>query len=347
MNTFKQSGLIFFSLIFFTHISAVELPVEVVKEITVTDSLTFTGSVEAVNAGTASAEISGRVLKTLVDVGDLVHKDDVILQLSDTRQQAAFDSALAGVKAAKSRYEATEKEYLRITNILQKGLVSKSVADKALSDRDSSKADLDVTQAKLKSAEEQLEFTRVKAPYSGIVLERHIEVGETVNPGTPLYTGMSLEKLRVLADIPQKDIVRIRQYKKATIELPDGDVINVAAENLTFFGYADPKTSTFKIRINLPEGLQGLYPGMYLKTSFKVGERSSLVVSKDSIIRRGEVTAVYVKKDKRLLFRHIRLGRQLGKNDMEILSGLSIGDKIITSPALAIAFLNSSSDPNE
>jgi len=347
MKSLSLTGLILINLILISQVSAADLPVEIVKEVTVADSLTFTGTVEAVHAGTASAEISGRVVQTLVDVGDLVNKDDVILKLRDTKQQATYHSAEAGVKAAKAQYESAEKEYTRIINLLQKGLVSQSTTDKALSQRDSSKANLDAAEATLINAEEQLEYTRVKAPYSGIVLERHVEMGETVNPGTPLYTGMSLEKLRILTNVPQKDIDKIRKNKKATIELPNGDFIYVTGEKLTFFGYADPKTSTFKVRVNLPDGLSGLYPGMYIKTSFKIGESVSLVVPERCLIRRGEVTAVYVETDKKLHFRHIRLGRDLGNGDMEVLSGLSFGERVVTSPTLAISSIKSSRDSND
>ncbi len=323
-----------------SQLSAAELSVITVNEVDVADSLTFTGTIEAVTAGTASAEISGRVVKTFVDVGDIVNKDDVILQLRDKKQRAALDSAVAGVEAARARFSSAKKEFARITDILKKGLVSQSTADNALSLRDSSKAELDAALARLKDAEERLDHTKVKAPYSGIVLQRHVEVGETVNPGTPLYDGMSLEHLRVLTDVPQKDIDKIRQYKKVTIELPNGEFVEVSDDELTFFGYADPTTSTFRIRVNLPTGLAGLYPGMYLKTTFKIGENTVLVIPDTSVIRRGEVTAAYVKRDDNLHFRHIRVGRLLDNADRVVLTGLVKGEKVISSPALAIESLH-------
>ncbi|MCP4272897.1 MAG: efflux RND transporter periplasmic adaptor subunit [Gammaproteobacteria bacterium] len=323
-----------------SQLSAAELSVITANEVDVADSLTFTGTIEAVTAGTASAEISGRVVKTFVDVGDIVNKDDVILQLRDKKQRAALDSAVAGVEAARARFSSAKKEFARITDILKKGLVSQSTADNALSLRDSSKAELDAALARLKDAEERLDHTKVKAPYSGIVLQRHVEVGETVNPGTPLYDGMSLEYLRVLTDVPQKDIDKIRQYKKVTIELPNGEFVEVSDDELTFFGYADPTTSTFRIRVNLPTGLAGLYPGMYLKTTFKIGENTVLVIPDTSVIRRGEVTAAYVKRDDNLHFRHIRVGRLLDNADRVVLTGLVKGEKVISSPALAIESLH-------
>lgn len=341
MKNISRLGLISISLIVTTAVAATELPTELVKQLTVADSLTFTGTVEAVNAGTASAQTTGKVVQTLVDVGDLVVKDDVILKLRDTQQRASYDSAIAGVKSAKAKYDSAEKEFVRISNILKKGLVSQSVADNALSQRDSAMAGLDAANASLKNAEEQLEYTRVKAPYSGIVLERYVEVGELVNPGTPLYLGMSLEKLRIIAEVPQKDIDKIRQNKSASVELPNGEKVKVSGEALTFYGYADPTTSTFKIRVNLPEALEGLYPGMYLKTSFIVGNKTSLVIPKTSVIRRGEVTAVYVQKNGSLNFRHVRVGRELNDGNIEVFSGLNEGEKVVSSPALAVAYLQS------
>ena len=349
MKNLKIFLLLTISVSFNAVVQATHLETQQAKKITVVDSLSFTGTVEAVNTGTASSETLGRVTETLVDVGDIVSIGDVILKLRDTQQKAKFDSAVASVSSAEVNFDTAEKEYVRVSDILKKGLVSQSVADQALSQRVSAKAALDTAKANLKTAKEQLDYTRVKAPYSGIVLERHVEVGETVNVGSALYTGMSLEYLRVVADVPQKDIDNIRQHKSAIIELSDGNEISISNDALTFFGYADPKTSTFKIRVNLPANTEGLYPGMYLRTSFVVGKKTSLVIPQSSLVKRGEVNAVYVQNEHRISLRQIRPGRIIygdgsGDNDedtIEVLSGLSEGDLIVTVPADAITIIQS------
>ncbi len=318
---------------------AIDLPVQKARQITIADALTFTATVEAVKTGTVSAQTNGRVIATLFDVGDLVQKNDVILKLRDTRQKAEYESAGANVKASKAQYNSAEKEFVRISDIYKKRLVSRADLDKVLAQRDASKAALEAAIARLSVAKAQLDYTRVRAPYNGIVLKRHVEIGETVNPGTPLYTGMSLEFMRVLVDVPQKDIDAIRRYKQATIELPQGKKMAVAAEALTFFGYADPINSTFKVRVNLPKGIQGLYPGMYLKSSFKIGERVTLVIPSKSIIHRGEVTAVYVKNNDKLSFRQIIIGSKINKLQTEVLSGLTDGEAVVTNAALAIEYI--------
>ncbi len=318
-------------------VKAAELQFEQVKRLAVSESLTFDGTVEAVNQGTASAQTSGRVVEVFFDVGDLVNKDALMLRLRDSKQSAEYEAAIAAMKAATASRDAAAKEFARIEDIYAKKLVSRSVFDRALAQRDTSAASLEAAKARLKNAKVQLEYTRIRAPYSGIILKRHVEVGETVNPGMPVYSGMSLEAMRVVVDVPQKDIYQIRQFKNAQIILPTGTVLDIDGTALTFFGYADPKTSTFKVRVDLPVAVEGLYPGMYLKTSFQIGNQQVLTAPLSSIIHRGEVTAVYVASadsDNRILnFRQIRIGKKLSENTIEILSGLKQGEKVVLNPA--------------
>lgn len=80
----------------------------------------------------------------------------------------------------------------------------------------------------------QRNCSTIVAPYSGIVLERHVDLGEGVQPGTPLMTGFSLDELRVVANVPQRLIVPVRQHKQARVLLPNDDA-SINATKLTFF----------------------------------------------------------------------------------------------------------------
>jgi multidrug efflux pump subunit AcrA (membrane-fusion protein) len=108
-------------------------------------------------------------------------------------------------------------------------------------------------------ARESLGYTTINAPYSGIVLQRHVQLGETVQPGKPLMTGFSLDELRVVANVPQRLIVPVRQYKQAGYCLTNGGK-GIAAEKMTFFPYADPQSNVFKVRIYLPRKTEGSLP---------------------------------------------------------------------------------------
>lgn len=296
------------------------------------------GVVEAINRATVSAQTGGTIKEMLVDVDDYVEQGAVILRLKDVSQKAKLKKAQAGEKEAVSNLAKAEDEYDRIKDIYAKNVVSKSQMDEATHSLSAAKARLESARASLDEAREQLSYTLVKAPYSGIVTERHVEVGEAVQPGAKLLTGVSLDKLRVNVDVPQGLINKIRRYEKAFV-YPDAEInagLNqVSVEKITIFPIADSASSTFKVRLDLPEGIKGLFPGMFVKTSLVTGEKQVLMVPQESIVYRSEVTAVYVvAADAMINFRHVRLG---GSSDgsQVILSGLAEGEKVALDPIRA------------
>lgn len=296
------------------------------------------GVVEAINKATVSAQTGGNIQEILVDVDDYVEKDSIIIRLKDVSQQAQLKKALAGEKEAISHLAKAEDEYKRIEDIYAKKVVSKAQMDEATHALSAAKARLESARASLEEAREQLSYTQVKAPYSGIVTERHVEVGETVQPGTKLMTGVSLDKLRVNVDVPQSLINKIRLYGKAYIYTDaevNGEDNQVEVEKITIFPIADRASNTFIVRLDLPEGIKGLFPGMFVKASLVTGEKQVLMVPQQSIVHRSEVTAVYVVADDgRIDFRHIRLG-SVNDGSQVILSGLEEGEKVAMDPIQA------------
>ena len=296
------------------------------------------GAVEAINKATVSAQTSGAIQKILVDVDDFVEKGTVIVLLKDVSQKAQLKKAQAGEQEAISNLSKAQDEYDRIKDIYAKKVVSKSQMDDATHALSAAKARLDSARASLEEAREQLSYTRVKAPYSGIVTERHVEVGETVQTGAKIMTGVSLDKLRVNVDVPQKLINKIRVFGKAFVYTEaglGGDQVQVAVDKITIFPIADRASNTFKVRLDLPEGIAGLFPGMFVKASLVTGEKQVLQVPQQSIVYRSELTAVYVISDDGTInFRHVRLGRKNG-DSLIVLSGLTEGEKVALDPIQA------------
>ena len=296
------------------------------------------GVVEAINKATVSAQTAGTIQKMLVDVDDFVEKGTVIVHLKDVSQKAQLKKAQAGEQEAISNLSKAQDEFERIEDIYAKKVVSKSQMDDATHALSAAKARLDSARASLEEAREQLSYTRVKAPYSGIVTERHVEVGETVQTGAKIMTGVSLDKLRVNVDVPQKLINKIRIFGKAFVYTEaglGGEPVQVAVDKITIFPIADRASNTFKVRLDLPEGIDGLFPGMFVKASLVTGEKQVLQVPQQSIVYRSELTAVYViSDDGSISFRHVRLGRKNG-DFLIVLSGLTEGEKVALDPIKA------------
>ena len=297
------------------------------------------GVAEAVNRSTVSAQTSGRVTEIHFDVDDYVRAGDVIVRLDDSQQQASVDQAEANLKVAVAQRQDAEQAYTRIQGVFAKGAVAKADMDKATAGRKQARAGEDAARAALDKARQELTYTRVEAPYNGIVTERLIEVGETAQPGRALMSGLSLDSMRISVDVPQNLVASIREQGKAQAQIGG---TWIAAESVTVFPVADPRSDTFKVRLMLPDGAPGVFPGMYVKVGFVAGVEKVLVIPLSAVVRRSEVVGVYVvDADGRVRFRHIRLGSPAGPDHVGILSGLQAGDRVATDPVRATIVLKS------
>ena len=214
------------------------------------------GHVEAVNQSTLSAQTSGTIEKLYYDVDDYVEKGSVIARIKSKNQQAGVQQAKAGqaeaeasYAEAKARLAEADAAFKRISDIYARRLVPRA-------DYDNAEATLKAAQAQVRAAEartvsasaqatqagEQLGYTTLIAPYAGIVTKRFVQLGETVNPGTPIMSGISLDQLRVVVEVPQRMINAIRKEKKAFV-FQDGTSTSLPVKDLTFFPYADPTTN--------------------------------------------------------------------------------------------------------
>ncbi len=277
--------------------------------------------IEAVHQSTVSAQTSGRITEVLVDVDDYVNKGDIIVRFRDREQQAELRAAVARAGEARSTFN-------RMKDLLERKLISRAEYDRA-------EAALKSANAEREQAQEQLEHTVVRAPYSGIVVERHVEPGETANPGQPLMTGLSLERLRAIAQVPQSHIVSVRQLARARVIFPTEGNASVEGDTLTISPYADPVSHTFNVRVDLPEGQHGVYPGMFAKVAFVTGEMQRLLIPAEAVVHRSEVTGVYVIKGQHISFRQIRVGRDFDDGQVEVLAGLDAGERVALEPIRA------------
>jgi len=325
------------------------------------------GQIEAVNKSTVSAQTGGTIEALNYDVGDFVEKGKVIARIKSRTQKAGLQQAVASVgqaratvaearaayKAALAAAEEANAHFKRIKEIYARKLVSRAEYDKAKAAQKTASAKVGAAKASLDAAKaavaaavaqkttagEQLGYTEVIAPYSGLVVERHVELGEVVGPGKPIMTGISLKELRVTIEVPQGLIKRVRQYQQASVYIL-GDEPPIPVRSLVFFPYADPLTNAFKVRAELESGLDDIYPGVFVKVAFVVGKEKKLVIPESAVAYRGEVTGVYVLDKQGVPFlRQVRLGRKLENGKILVLAGLEEGDIVAQDPAQATLFM--------
>jgi len=294
------------------------------------------GVVEAVNQATVSAQTSGRVAEILYDVNDFVPAGTVIIRLRGTEQRAGLAQAEAGLREATAREAEAQARYTRIAEMYDRRVVPKATLDEATANRDAAVARLVAARAAVTTAREGVTYTEIRAPYAGVVTKRHVEVGESVGPGMPLMSGLSLQYLRVSVEVPQSIVKQVRLFRKAAVYVDD---TRIEAMKLTVFPIATAPSNTFRARVDLPENAADLFPGMFVKVGFTVGEARRLLVPAAALVERSEVRAVYVLDPQGYTsLRQIRTGHRIGDR-VEVLAGLKSGEQVALDPVKAARYL--------
>lgn len=316
------------------HEATLPLQVKVVRFERVPIERKLDGIIEAVNQGTVAAQTAGRVDAILYDVNDFVPAGAVIVRLRSTEQRVGLLEAEAAFREATAREAEAQTRYKRIADMYDRKVVPKATLDEISANRDAAVARLAAAHAAVESAREGVSYTEVRAPYAGVVTKRLVQIGETVGPGTPLMSGLSLQYLRVNVDIPQSIVDQVRRIRKAAVYV---DGRRIEATKVTVFPEASSPSNTFRTRLDLPQNAADLYPGMFVKAGFVTSEANCLLVPASSLVRRSEVTAVYVVDPKSgyVSMRQVRLGEHFDDR-IEILSGLVPGDRVATDPLVAM-----------
>ena len=271
-------------------------------------------AVEAVVQTTLTSQVSGRVVEMLVDAGQTVKKGDLLLRIDAREASEAAVGASAQYINAKAHFE-------RMKSLQKQNYISQSALDKA-------KADFETAQAVYGQAGASLGHASIKAPISGVVAQRLIEQGETAAPGRPLLTIYDPSGLRVTASVPQYQLPQMRLVTQAKVEFPELKLW-VDAKSVTLLPTADAATHVSQARVGLPAELKNVIPGMFARVHFVVGRAQRMTVPESAVVRRGEVSAVYVQDAKGALsLRQVRLGETFPNGELEVLAGLMAGENV-------------------
>ncbi|GGY34919.1 resistance-nodulation-cell division (RND) efflux membrane fusion protein [Bacterioplanes sanyensis] len=293
------------------------------KPTTVDNVVRIDARIEPVNESTISAQTAGAVVRLHFDVNDRVSQGDLLLEIDSTEQRAGVSQAEANLAKALAQNEDAQVLLKRNQRLYQQGTLSKGELDSTIATAKSTQAAVEAARAGLVRAQQQLSYTRVKAPYSGIVKARHVEIGEWVSPGQALMSGFAPTPLRAVADIPQ---YLAQQVGRVTVETAQG---SYPAVSTNVFPYADPQHHSVRLRAQLTEDT-ALMPGSWAKVAITSGQREALLVPASAIFQRGEISALFIATDTGTHLRQVRLGHIVERDNApwrEVLSGLSAGER--------------------
>jgi len=245
-----------------------------------TDIIEVTGSVEALDDATLSAQTSGTVT-TLTDRGTRVQSGDPVATVN-------ADEARSAVEQARARFELAQDRFERQKPLYRDSIVSALEFEQVRSERNEARAALN-------QAQKQLDDTRVEAPFTGTVETRFVEVGERVSPGTEVARLVNTRRVRVSAGVPERYANDIRNGTPVQIDARRYDA-GIRTAEVTFAGNTiDPESRTFTIEATVPNEKGTLKPEMSVQLRItRAIIEDAIVVPRTAILRDETGTHVYV-----------------------------------------------------
>lgn len=278
------------------------------------------GTVRAKLRAVIEAKVSGRVDQMLVVPGQQVMKGELLATIDAREVQARLDQALA----VRQQAEADLKRY---ASLLEQKILSQAEFDNA-----QSKAR--VAQAAAEEAETLLGYTKVTAPFDGVITRKPADVGDLAIPGKPLLEMEDSSALRLEADVPEAVVGKVALGDKLSVRIAaieshfEGIVSEIAPT-------ADPVSRTFLVKLDLP-GIPGLRAGQFGRVAMPVGETSALRVPASAVLLRGQMEIAFVVTNGHAQLRLVRTGKQFG-DEVELISGVAAGEKVVTEDVAGLA----------
>ena len=290
-------------------------------------------SIEAVRQATLAAQVAGRVVELTVKAGDTVRAGQVLARIDARAADAALSASRSQVAQAEANLANAKRVHERNQALVAQKFVSQAAADQSASAYQAALAQRDALVANVGSAAAARDWTTIVAPFAGVVGETHVEVGDMATPGRSLVTMFDPRELRAVALVPQAMLART-SLEGARVDVP-ALATTIAPLRATVIPVADARTHTTRVRFDLPP-TAALAPGHYARVRLPIGAASMLAIPVSALVRRGEVTGVFViDATGAPRLRQVRTGERVGSDAIEILAGLSAGETIAANPVAA------------
>jgi RND family efflux transporter MFP subunit len=319
------------------------LQVVQVQRTTVPDYVDAVGTVRALQTSQLSAQVVGAIVSIRAQEGQRVRKGEVLIVLDDAQQRAALQRASAAVSSAQQEIAAADADYAlanstlgRYQNLYEKKSVSPHEMDEvqaraksASARRDQKQAGVAQARAMESEARTGLNYTRIRAPFDGVVTAKQVDVGTLASPGMPLLTLEDTHRFRLEASVDEGDIRLIKMGATAPVTV-DGVGTELQGKIVEIVPAADPASRSFMVKLELPSEPR-LHSGFFGRVRFPRGERDAIMVPRTAVLDHGQLHGVYVVgADGQIALRFVTVGKPAGDN-IELLSGVTAGERLVAS----------------
>ena len=309
------------------------------------DLLESVGTVRAAQTSQLASQMMGNVMEVRVHEGDRVQRGQVLAVIDDAQPRAAADRATAAEGAAEQEVVASDSDLAlaqstlkRYQNLYDKKSVSPQELDEVkaryqamLAHRDMTRAGQAQAKAALAQAHTSLTYTRIVAPFDGVITEKKADPGTLATPGLPIFTIEGLGRYRLEATVNENDLRYVQMGKEVPVVVDALHTSELKGRVVQIVPAADPGSRSFLVKIELPADTQ-LHSGLFGRAQFSRGKRSSLLIPQTGVVEWGQLQGVYVLDQNKIAgLRYVTLGKISGP-EVEVLAGLQEGERLVVKP---------------
>lgn len=298
--------------------TAIPVVVSRVKDSQANGQLVLSGSAESETTVNLGFMVSGKLNRVTIQEGQTVRAGQLIASIEPTDYQL-------GVTIANANVARVQDEYNRLTILKERGSVTPSDYEKAVTG-------LAEVKARQQLAEKNLKETKLYSPISGIVARKGANPGEIIPQGQPLFQIADIEPIKIRVSVPESEVGQLRLGQTAQVSIP--------ALNKSFTGkvsligaVADPTTRAYSVKIDLPNPQLHIRPGMIADATLPSSQAKKALVLPGNAVLRDDDQSTYVfvadTQKKQAFRRKVTIG-QIFANDVEITSGLTPADLVVT-----------------
>ena len=283
------------------------------------------------------AQVQGSVLQTYADQGQSVGAGAVLARIDASGIQDAYNSARAGVVAARNAADVATRNQARNEKLLAAGAIAERDIEESRRAAIAAQAALEDANSRLASAEKQYRSTTVTSPFGGIVSERPVSPGDIVQPGTALFTVVDPSSMRLEASVPAEQLSLIRVGLPVVFTVsgyPGRDFVgHIVRVNPT----ADPTTRQVRIYVSIPNAGRALVGGLFATGRMSSATKTGLLVPAGAVDQRGTAPSVVRVKGGKAEKVQIQIGlTDKTSETIEVLSGVQTGDTLLLGAAQGI-----------
>lgn len=295
------------------------------------------GTLAPVRDAQLRAQVSGSVLRILAEQGQHVQDGQELAEIDAAGLRDAELSARSSVSSAQTAADYAARQSQRYDTLFKAGAVSDRDLETVVQQNAQAQAALADARARLVTAEKQLAYTVVRAPFAGVVADRDVSAGDVVQVGSLMFTVVDPSQLQLQAAVPADQIAAVRVGQPVTFSLNGyGDQV-FRGKVLRISPIADPSTREIQVYATLPNPSDVLVAGLYASGRIVTDSTRGLTVSTAAIDTRNLQPVAERIRNGRVERIDVRLGmRDAQSNRVQILAGATLGDTLLRGTAQAI-----------